>query len=153
MEYLEEKKVGEEYKPTVDATGMNSITKFTSKQFGNTFSRVIKLVHKTVTVTETTYIDEFGSPQTVPCIKMPCQRVKDTIIIARYTAYPNKARSDWYGLQESALTPPVLGFGIGSSPFVGFQYQGYDLAIVYNQSSTPIGVGDRIVIQLLFIEL
>jgi len=152
MEYLEPKEINEDLPSSNNPSGTGFIQRFTSKQFGSTFSRVTRIVHETVTAEARDLVDDYGTPVSGAAILMPCERIKNSILLGRVCDFPNKSRTLWTSLQERKVYRPpyddtVLTFS--SEPFIGFVYNGFYLEF----PNGGITAGNKYVIQLLFIEL
>ena len=80
-----------------------------------------------------------------PCIRMNTPRIKDTLIYGRLCTYPNSPEAYWRTLQEEE--PYNDPFSIGARPYTTFEYNGYYLLI------DGLNIGDKVVVQLLFVGL
>lgn len=127
---------------SVNAGGGQSIQKFSNKQFGSTFSRVVRQLHVNAVV-------ETDPSTSLTKVKVDIPRIDNTIIHGRATEYSNSGTSQWKSLQEDELLPDP--FNVGKRPYVTFSYQNNYLVFINPQDAYAAGV--RIVIQLLFVEL
>lgn len=140
-EYLEPKSLDDKPPFMVNPAGNGSIARFSSKNFGGTFSRVIRTEFSTVTI-ETN--PETGNH----CFRVGTPRIKDTIIYGRITNYPNTTESYWKTLAEEE--PYFDYFQIGQRPYITIKYlKDYRVDLL----NSSYALGDKVVIQLLFVEL
>lgn len=139
-EYLQEQKLESDLPSSNNPNGSQNIQRFTSKQFGATFSRVVKIVHLTATV-ET-------NPRTGNAsIKTGVTRVKDTIIYGRICLYPNILGTYWTSIAEEE--PFFDYFQVGTRPYTTVKFDDIYLDLLNSSYSS----GQKVVIQLLFVEL
>lgn len=142
MNYLEPKELGADLASQVGANGIGGIQRFSSKQFGATFSRIVYTDHVSVVVEEHPDTGE-------PMARVSAPRTKNTVLYGRLCSFPNTTASYWQSLSEEE--PFDNPSDHGRDPYISFRYDGYYLVFV-NSNNAP-SVGQKVVVQLLHCEL
>ena len=124
----------------INASGNKSIQKFSDKQFGATFSRVLNQINYTT--------DIILNPKTGnKSVIFPYQRPSNCIVYGRLCSYPNSTNTYWQSLQEEE---PFFDYTlIGLRPYETFKINDNYLDLL----TTTRNIGEKIVIQILFVEL
>jgi len=116
------------------------ISRFSSKNFGGSFSRVVRTEFSTCTIENN---PETGNKS----VRLGSPRIKDSIIYGRICSYPNINGTYWTTLAEEE---PYFDYAqIGLRPYITFKYVDHGLDLL----NSVYSVGDKVVVQLLFVEL
>lgn len=121
-------------------SGNGSISRFNNYQYGATFPRIVKTVNETGDIMA-------GSPFSY--FNYQITRPDNTILYGRLCVYPVTDQSYWTQIaEEEYIDNPA---SVGRKPFIPIRFK--NDKVEFMDLNAVATVGEKVVIQLLFVEL